>query len=77
MGVVVGVTYCVKSPLLALRPDYEMPRFLTLPAGTVITITGESQYPDFVEISYEGQTVAAFAQDIDVRCERVNAQAER
>lgn len=71
-----GVQYRVTTAFLALRPSPDLPRFVTIPAGTVLTLLSPSEDSGFVDISYCGETVAAFSRDLEERCENVKVQAE-
>lgn len=73
----VGGAYWVKTSFMAIRPGDERPRFMTIPANAIISIDAQPHHSDFVEIQFHGETVAAFAQDVDARCEPVQAQAKR
>jgi hypothetical protein len=46
-------------------------RFVTIPRGSVITVTGTPKEFDFVDIEWQGETLAVFDRDIKERSEEV------
>jgi hypothetical protein len=46
-------------------------RFVTIPRGSVITVTGTPKEFDFVDIECRGETLAVFNRDIEERTEEV------
>lgn len=64
--------YRVRMPFVAVRSGGDGTfRFVSIEAGTVITVKGQTQHSGLVEIHYGGETVAAFMRDIEDRCERI------
>ena len=64
--------YCASEPFLAVR--YEQLRtlkFLTITAGSIITLQSEVHKSGLVSVLYEGQIVAAFMRDIEARADMV------
>jgi hypothetical protein len=46
-------------------------RFVTIPRGSVITVTGTPKEFDLVDIECQGETLAVFDRDIKERAEEV------
>ena len=64
--------YCAREPFLAVR--YEQLRtlkFLTITAGSIITLQSEVHKSGLVSVLYEGQIVTAFMRDIEARADMV------
>ena len=72
------MNYCVRAPFIAVRsPEDGSFRFITVHAGSVITIAGTVECTGLVDIRYEGKIVTAFMRDIEARSELVQAQAKQ
>jgi chemotaxis family two-component system response regulator Rcp1 len=74
-------TYRVREPLLAIGNDLgTRPKFMTIERGYVITVKGEVEQSEFVNVSYEGQVVKVFMRDIENgadRCGRTGRLTKR
>ena len=67
------MVYRVRMPFVAVRSGGDGTfRFVSIEAGAVITLKGQTQHSGLVEIHYAGETVAAFMRDIQDRCEPVD-----
>jgi len=49
--------------------------FMTIDAGSIITVKGDVQEFGFVEANYGGEEVLVFMRDLEVRADRVEGQA--
>ena len=66
------MTYRASAAFLAVRSDPSGPStFVTIQAGSIITVKGEALQSGLVDVLHNGQTVAAFMRDIESRAERL------
>jgi chemotaxis family two-component system response regulator Rcp1 len=67
-----AVRYRVREPLLAIRNEPEVhTEFMTIERGCLITVKGQVEQSEFVDVSYEGQIVKVFMRDIENGADRV------
>lgn len=69
--------YQLKSPTMAVErggTDGRM-QFVTVPAGSLVQITGDPQRSGLVDVVFKGRIVAMFLRDIEDRGERILARA--
>ena len=68
------MTYQAKEPLLGVRDRSRSENgFVTIPAGSMITTTGEVQRSGFVDVVYDGRIVAVFMRDLQARADMAEA----
>ena len=68
------MTYRAREPFLAFRYDPSVPRrFMTITAESVFTLQSEVHPSGLVSVLYNGQIVAVFMKDIEMRAEAVEA----
>ena len=66
-----SLSYRVHTAITALKHVSGRSRFVTIPRGSVITVTGTPKEFDFVDIECRGETLAIFNRDIEERTEKV------
>ena len=69
--------YRLKSPTMAIQPggaDGRM-QFVTVPAGALVTVVGETQQSGLVDVLFDGRVVAMFFCDIEERGQKSLAKA--
>ena len=68
--------YYVREALSAVfKKPVDPIAFLTIDAGSVITVNGDVGAYGFVEANYGGDEVLVFMRDLDLRADRVQGQA--
>jgi len=68
--------YYVRETLSAVFKEHlDSIAFLTIDAGSVITVKGDVGPYGFVEANYGGDEVLVFMRDLELRADRVKGQA--
>jgi len=69
--------YYVREPLPAVfKQHLDSIAFLTIDAGSVITVKGDIGAYGFVEANYGGDDILVFMRDLELRADRVKGHAE-
>ena len=63
--------YRVVSPFIAIKAIEDGYKIITLPSGCTFDMCGAVQKSGLIDVSFEGDTVAAFIRDIEMRAEPV------
>jgi hypothetical protein len=64
--------YRVRSAITAVKYSSNGgARFVTIPRGVVITVTGTPEGFDFLNVEFQGETLAIFPRDIKQHAEQV------
>jgi uncharacterized lipoprotein YbaY len=63
--------YRVHADITALKYVSGRLRFITIPRGSVITVSGTPKEFDLVDVEWQGETLAVFERDIRERAEEV------
>jgi hypothetical protein len=69
------MTYCAIEPFVAVV--YDQPRqfnFVTIDAGSIMTVKGEVHRSGLVSVLCDGQIVAVFRRDIETKAEIVDSE---
>jgi hypothetical protein len=71
------VQYQLMSLTMAVEPGGSNGRmqFVTVPAGTMLELIGETQQSGLIDVHFEGRVVAMFLRDLEERGERIFAKA--
>ena len=69
--------YQLQSPTMAVERGGSNGRmqFVTVPAGAMLELIGETQQSGLIDVHFEGRVVAMFLRDIEERGERIFAKA--
>jgi hypothetical protein len=68
--------YYVREPLSSVfKEPADSIAFLTIDAGSVITVKGDVGLYGFVEANYGGDDILVFMRDLELRADRVEGQA--
>jgi hypothetical protein len=67
--------HVLKSLLAVLKEPVGSIAFLTIDAGSVITVKGDVRLYGFVEANYGGDDILVFMRDIEEHADRVRGQA--
>lgn len=69
----VVASYRVVSPFLGVRRLPQRERFVTVPTGAIVEISGENhERPGLITVSVNGETMLAFERDVVERSEPIN-----
>ena len=66
-----SLCYRVHSAMTGMKYESGRLRFVTIPRGSVITVSGTLKEFDFVDVECQGETLAVFDRDIKERSEEV------
>ena len=70
--------YRVHTPLAALVHENDgRSRFISIPSGSVITLTGAAKQFDLVDVEWEGRALAVFNRDIEERTEKLQTATQQ
>ena len=69
--------YQLQSPTMAVERGGSNGRmqFVTVPAGAMLELIGETQQSGLIDVHFEGRVVAMFLSDIEERGDRIFAKA--
>ena len=67
MCLTLKMKYRLRSAVVAIKPDQDGFRILTIRAGQTVHVVGQVQRSGMVDVSIEDETLSMFIQDIESR----------